>query len=81
VTSYYARGSPSWQGFPRYFGKVLASGVAIWTLPVLFFAPLVQGRFEYAGGLALLVASVVNLHTSCWTARSGSCEIRRLRAC
>jgi tetratricopeptide (TPR) repeat protein len=62
VTSYYARGSGSWQGFPRYFGKVLASGVAIWTLPVLFFAPLVQGHYEYAGGLALLVASVVNLH-------------------
>lgn len=62
VTSYYARGSGSWQGFPRYFGKVLASGVAIWTLPVLFFAPLVRGHYEYAGGLALLVASVVNIH-------------------
>ena len=62
VTSYYARGSGSWTGYPRYFGKVLASGVAIWTLPVLFFAPLVRGHYEYAGGLALLVASVVNLH-------------------
>ena len=62
VTSYYARGSGSWNGFPRYFGKVLASGVAIWSLPVLFFAPLVRGHYEYAGGLALLVASVVNLH-------------------
>jgi tetratricopeptide (TPR) repeat protein len=62
VTSYYARGSGNWQGFPRYFGKVLASGVAIWSLPVLFFAPLVRGHYEYAGGLALLVASVVNLH-------------------
>ncbi len=62
VTSYYARGSGSWAGFPRYFGKVLASGVAVWTLPVLFFAPLVRGHYEYAGGLALLVASVVNIH-------------------
>jgi hypothetical protein len=62
VTSYYARGSGSWRGFPRYFGKVLASGVAVWTLPVLLFAPLVRGRYEYAGGLALLVASAVNLH-------------------
>jgi tetratricopeptide (TPR) repeat protein len=62
VTSYYARASGSWPSFPRYFGKVLASGVAIWTLPVLFFAPLVQGHYEYAGGLALLVASVVNIH-------------------
>ena len=41
---------------------MLASGVAIWSLPVLFFAPLVRGHYEYAGGLALLVASVVNLH-------------------
>jgi len=62
VTSYYARGSGSWRGFPRYFGKVLASGVAIWMLPVLFFAPLVRGHYEYAGGLALLVSSVVNIH-------------------
>ena len=62
VTSYFARGSGSWPGFPRYFGKVLASGVALWTLPVLFFAPLVRGHYEYAGGLALLVASVVNIH-------------------
>ena len=62
VTSYYARGSGSWGGFPRYFGKVLASGVAVWMLPVLFFAPLVRGRYEYAGGLVLLVASVVNIH-------------------
>jgi hypothetical protein len=62
VTSYYARGSGSWRGFPRYLGKVLASGVAIWMLPVLFFAPLVRGHYEYAGGLALLVSSVVNIH-------------------
>jgi tetratricopeptide (TPR) repeat protein len=62
VTSYYARGSDSWRGYPRYFAKVVASGVAIWTLPVIFFAPLVRGHYEYAGGLALLTASTVNIH-------------------
>jgi tetratricopeptide (TPR) repeat protein len=62
VTSYYARGSRGWHGFGSYYGKVIASGVAVWTLPVIAIAPLAHGRFEYETGIAMLLASVVNLH-------------------
>jgi tetratricopeptide (TPR) repeat protein len=62
VTSYYARSSPGWKGFTRYFGKTLAAGAAIWTIPAILFAPDRLGDPEYAGGLALLVAAGVNLH-------------------
>jgi len=62
VTSYYARASPGWNGFGRYFAKTLAAGAAIWTIPAIVFAPGRLGDPEYAGGLALLVAAGVNLH-------------------
>ena len=47
---------------PRFYGKALLAGVALWTLPVVLFAPLRTGGMGYEGGLALLLASVINLH-------------------
>src|SRR4029453_12429024 len=39
VTTYYARASADWDGYLPYFGKVLATGTAIWTLPYVLFGP------------------------------------------
>jgi hypothetical protein len=65
VTAYYAgvgRGTGSTVVGWRYFGKVLLAGSLVWTLPALVFAPGLLGRLPYDGGLAVLVASIVNLH-------------------
>jgi tetratricopeptide (TPR) repeat protein len=62
VTTYYARASPRWSGYGSYFAKVFASGAAVWTVPAIVFAPDLLGDPEYAGGLALLIASAVNIH-------------------
>jgi hypothetical protein len=64
VTAYYAgvgRGGVDSAGW-RYFGKVLLAGALVWTLPAVVFAPGLLGRLPYDGGLAVLVASIVNLH-------------------
>ena len=64
VTAYYAgvgRGTAKTDGW-RYFGKVLLAGALVWTLPAVVFAPGLFGRLPYDGGLAVLVASIVNLH-------------------
>ncbi len=42
--------------------KVLAAGVAIWTLPAVLFAPGRLGELGYHTGLALLLAPAVNIH-------------------
>lgn len=62
VTSYYARASERWSGFGNYYAKVLASGVSVWTLPYLLYAPLGLGRLSFDAGMALLVAAIVNIH-------------------
>jgi tetratricopeptide (TPR) repeat protein len=62
ITTYYARASEGWNGYGRYLAKAFAAGAAIWTLPAILFAPDVLGDPEYAGGLALLIASAVNIH-------------------
>jgi hypothetical protein len=62
VTTYYARASGDWGGYLPYFGKVLATGTAIWTLPYLLFGPGTLGRLSVDGGLLLLVAAAVNIH-------------------
>ncbi len=62
VTSYYARQSGRWSGYPSWYAKVLAAGAAAWTLPALVFGPLGVGPLSMDMGLALLVASAVNLH-------------------
>ena len=46
----------------RYLATVAFAGFAIWTLPVLIFAPGALGSLPHESGLALLVAATVNLH-------------------
>ena len=62
VTAYYARRTPQWGGALRYGAKVLSAGVALWTLPVVLFAPSRLGELSYHTGLGLLLASAVNIH-------------------
>jgi tetratricopeptide (TPR) repeat protein len=62
VTSYYARHSDGWSGLGNYYAKVLASGVAVWTLPVLLLTPDGPGGFAYDAGFSIVVGAAVNLH-------------------
>jgi tetratricopeptide (TPR) repeat protein len=62
VTAYYARQSADWRGGAAYGAKVLAAGAAIWTLPSLAFGPAGLGVSSMDAGLALLIASAVNVH-------------------
>ncbi len=62
VTSYYAKASPQWSGQPAYWSKVVLCGIAIWTVPVILFAPDRLGSLTYDGGLALVVAATINIH-------------------
>jgi tetratricopeptide (TPR) repeat protein len=60
VTTYYARAGANWTGTGRYYLKTLLAGKALFVLPVVLLAPL--GALSHDGGLALLVASAVNVH-------------------
>jgi tetratricopeptide (TPR) repeat protein len=76
VTTYYAQASQTWHGYSGYLAKVLLAGVAIWTLPVILFAPDAMGQVSYRGGLSLLLAAAVNIHHfildgAIWKLRSG----------
>jgi hypothetical protein len=62
IASYFARQSARWKGYSHYFGKTITAGVAVWVLPVIFFAPDITGRMSVGAGLYLLIASAVNLH-------------------
>jgi hypothetical protein len=62
VTAYYARASSDFKGTMPWFGKTLAAGALVWTLPVVLFAARPLGAPSYETGMAFLVASVVNLH-------------------
>lgn len=62
VTLYYARASSGWSGPLPWLAKTLAAGALVWTLPVLLLAPPALGAPGYHAGLALLVASAVNVH-------------------
>ena len=62
VTAYYARQSEDWRGGAAYGAKVLAAGAAIWTLPSLALGPAGLGVSSMDAGLALLIASAVNVH-------------------
>ncbi len=75
ITSYYARASRGWHGYPNYFGKVLLAGVAIWTLPAILGSSTSFRHIELPG-LFLLIAATVNLHHfvldgAIWKLRSG----------
>jgi tetratricopeptide (TPR) repeat protein len=62
VTAYYARQSGAWHGSARFYGKTLLAGAAPWTLPFLVVGPQGFGPLSADAGLAMLVASAVNLH-------------------
>jgi tetratricopeptide (TPR) repeat protein len=62
ITSYFAVRDGTTRRHVLFLGKSLLAGAAIWTIPALVFAPAALGRLPYDAGLALLVASFVNLH-------------------
>lgn len=62
VTAYFARRSGRATSYSFYFAKTAFAGFAIWTVPVLIFAPGVLGNLPHEAGLAVMVAAVVNIH-------------------
>jgi len=62
ITTYYSSASGTGTGKAAFLGKAALAGFAVWTLPGLLFAPGLVGDLSYDSGLALLVASIVNLH-------------------
>ncbi len=62
VTTYYAQTQNPGLSRMRYLGKTVLAGYAVWVLPGLVFAPRLFGSLPYDAGLALMVASLVNLH-------------------
>lgn len=62
VTSYFARQTSHWSGHASWYAKVLAAGGGAWMLPAVLFGPLGFGALSMDQGLALLVASAVNVH-------------------
>jgi hypothetical protein len=62
VTTYYAEASNDFHGRSGHLRKVAVSGIAVWTIPVILFAPDGIGTLSYDAGLALLLASAVNIH-------------------
>lgn len=61
ITVYYATARDG-RGRAAFLGKAVLAGFAVWILPGLLFAPGLLGGMTYDSGLALMVASVVNLH-------------------
>lgn len=62
VTAYYARASSDYAGLGTYYGKTLLAGCGAWVFPIVLLSPLASSSISYDSGLALLVASAVNLH-------------------
>ena len=70
ITSYTVRSQPrshaeagsEWRGLPIYFGKTLVAGLALFTLPVVVFAPDALGRASFTAGLGILLTAMINIH-------------------
>lgn len=62
VTSAYARSAPEWRGTGHYLAKVGVAGTALWTLPLVAFAPWSLGSMSGDAGFYLLLSSCINLH-------------------
>lgn len=62
ITSYYASASKRAPSNGVFYGKALLIGCALWTIPVLVFAPGFLGKLPYDIGLAATLAATVNLH-------------------
>lgn len=85
ITTYYAAASADTSARLRYLTRTLVVGIAIWTVPVLLFAPGWTGGPPYDLGLGLLTASAVNLHHfvldgAIWKLRDGRVARMLLRA-
>jgi tetratricopeptide (TPR) repeat protein len=62
VTSHYARSEPGYRGATHYLAKTLLAGTALWTLPLVAFAPRALGGLSGDAGYYLLMASCINIH-------------------
>ncbi|MGH0030344.1 MAG: tetratricopeptide repeat protein [Myxococcota bacterium] len=85
VTSYYAVRAADTGRRVRHLGKATAAGGVAFGLPLLVFGPDALGRHGYDAGLALLIASAVNLHHfvldgAIWKLRDGRIARVLLRA-
>lgn len=85
VTYYYAKRSDSSERVSQYIGWALLAGGAAWGIPAFAFAPDVLGTRAYDFGLAILVASAVNVHHfmldgAIWKLRDGPVARRLLRS-
>ena len=76
ITTYYATAGTQ-RSRSGFLGGAALAGFAVWTVPGLVFAPGLLGGVTYDSGLALLVASIVNLHHfildgAVWKLRDGA---------
>jgi hypothetical protein len=62
VTSFYAKQSGSERRLVLFYIKALLAGCLIGEIPALLFAPQLFGPISWAGGLAILLFAVINLH-------------------
>ncbi|MEM7409984.1 MAG: hypothetical protein AAF430_07110 [Myxococcota bacterium] len=62
ITRFYAKGSAADAQPVPYFGRTFLAGTALWTLPFVVFSPGLSGGVSLEAGLALLVASAINVH-------------------
>jgi hypothetical protein len=76
ITSYYARKRDTSLGTPRFLGKALLAGTALYGIPALLLAPSALGTVPFDSGLFLMLAGALNLHhvvldSAIWKLRSG----------
>jgi hypothetical protein len=75
ITSYYARRSDPSYETPRYLGKALLMGSAVYGITALLLAPGLVGPVAFDSGLYLMLAGALNLHhvvldSAIWKLRS-----------
>jgi tetratricopeptide (TPR) repeat protein len=85
ITTWYSAATEGGAARARYLAKTLLAGAAVWTLPPLVFAPGLLGRLPFDMGLALLTASIVNIHHfvldgAIWKLRDGRVARMLLRS-
>ena len=62
VTSYFARRTKTYRSHFRFWLSCVLAGSALWHVPPLLLGGLALGTAAYTEGLAMLVATFVNLH-------------------
>ncbi len=76
ITNYYAQRREASLGTPRFLGKALLAGTAVYGFPALLLAPSALGTVPFDAGLFLMLAGALNLHhvlldSAIWKLRSG----------